>query len=146
MPNLGTVAHGFERERFLLRCTTKRVDHLQQTSLQTRTMPSDPVSLAGALEIIILGVTQPGAPFRPSDWADRLCGVMSIFGEDQRISYSPYVNPSVADGHKCVRVDTRLKALNPDAFAFLMGFARDNELRLHAPSEAPGLAAQGLRG
>jgi uncharacterized protein DUF3579 len=110
-------------------------------------MPSDPVFLAaGSLEIIILGVTQTGAPFRPSDWADRLCGVMSIFGEDQRISYSPYVNPSVADGHKCVRVDTRLKALNPDAFAFLIGFARDNELRLHAPGEAPGLVAEGFRG
>jgi hypothetical protein len=85
-----------------------------------------------------LASRQTGAPFRPSDWADRLCGVMSIFGEDQRISYSPYVNPSVADGHKCVRVDTRLKALNPDAFAFLMGFARDNELRLHAPRRGGG--------
>jgi hypothetical protein len=131
----------------LLRCTTKLVDCHQQPTLQTRTMPSDPMGLTlGSLEIIILGVTQTGAPFRPSDWADRLCGVMSIFGEDQRISYSPYVNPSVADGHKCVRVDTRLKALNPDAFAFLMGFARDNELRLHAPGDPPGLAAQGFRG
>ena len=75
-------------------------------------------------------------PFRPSDWADRLCGVMSIFGADQRISYSPYVSPAVADGHKCVRVDTRLRALNPDAFAFLMSFALDNELRLLTPGEA----------
>jgi uncharacterized protein DUF3579 len=131
----------------LLQCTTKLVDRHQQTTLQTRTMPSDPVGLTfGSLEIIILGITQTGAPFRPSDWADRLCGVMSIFGEDQRISYSPYVNPSVADGHKCVRVDTRLKALNPAAFAFLMGFARDNELRLHAHGDGPGRAAEGLRG
>jgi len=99
-------------------------------------MPSDPSGLMPAsLEIIILGVTETGAPFRPSDWADRLCGVMSIFGEDQRISYSPYVHPFLAEGHKCVRVDTRLKALNPDAFAFLMGFARDNELRLRTGSD-----------
>jgi hypothetical protein len=34
-----------------------------------------------------------------------------------------------------VRVDARLKALNPDAFEFLMGFARDNELRLRAGSD-----------
>jgi hypothetical protein len=112
-------------------------------TLQTRTMPSDSARLTiGSLEIIILGVTQTGAPFRPSDWADRLCGVMSIFGEDQRISYSPYVNPSVADGHKCVRVDTRLQALDPNAFAFLMGFARDNELRLHTPEGGLNGAAE----
>jgi hypothetical protein len=99
-------------------------------------MPSDPSRLMpGSLEIIILGVTETGAPFRPSDWADRLCGVMSIFSEDQRISYSPYVHPFLAEGHKCVRVDARLKALNPDAFEFLMGFARDNELRLRAGSD-----------
>jgi hypothetical protein len=91
--------------------------------------------MPGPLEIIILGVTETGAPFRPSDWADRLCGVMSIFGEDQRISYSPYVHPFLAEGNKCVRVDARLKALNPDAFEFLMGFARDNELRLRAGSD-----------
>jgi hypothetical protein len=107
-------------------------------------MPSDSSSFTlDSLEIVILGVTETGSPFRPSDWADRLCGVMSIFGEDQRISYSPYVNPSVADGHKCVRVDTRLKALNPDAFAFLMGFARDNELRLHPPLEGMSAAGEG---
>jgi hypothetical protein len=81
-------------------------------------------------EIVILGVTETGETFRPSDWADRLCGVMSIFGEDQRISYSPYVNPFVSGGRKCVRVDTRLEALNSAAFEFLMAFARDNELRL----------------
>jgi hypothetical protein len=99
-------------------------------------MPSDPSRLTpDSLEIIILGVTETGAPFRPSDWADRLCGVMSIFGEDQRISYSPYVHPFLAEGHKCVRVDARLKALNPDAFEFLMGFARDNELRLRPGSD-----------
>jgi hypothetical protein len=102
-------------------------------------MTSDSSDLVlGPLEILILGVTETGARFRPSDWADRLCGVMSIFGEDQRISYSPYVSPSVTEGHNCVRVDARLKALNPDAFEFLMGFARDNELRLY-PGDQVGL-------
>jgi hypothetical protein len=84
------------------------------------------------LEIVILGVTETGETFRPSDWADRLCGVMSIFGEDQRISYSPYLTPFVSAGRKCVLVDTRLETLNPAAFELLMGFARDNELRLRA--------------
>jgi hypothetical protein len=98
--------------------------------------PSSPLGTT-RLEIVILGITVTGAPFRPSDWADRLCGVISIFGEDQRISYSPYVKPMVAEGQRCVLVDTRLKTLNPDAFDFLMGFARDNELRLNAGADAP---------
>jgi hypothetical protein len=85
---------------------------------------------ASVLEIVILGVTETGETFRPSDWADRLCGVLSIFGEDQRISYSPYVKPFVSAGRKCVLVDTRLEALDSTAFDFLMGFARDNELRV----------------
>ncbi len=97
---------------------------------------------ASLLEIVILGVTGTGETFRPSDWADRLCGVMSIFGEDQRISYSPYVKPSVSAGRKCVLVDTRLETLNPAAFEFLMGFARDNELRLHAGSDEQPLVKQ----
>jgi hypothetical protein len=44
-----------------------------------------------ASEILIIGITESGSTFRPSDWAERLCGVMSLFGEDQRISYSPFV-------------------------------------------------------
>jgi hypothetical protein len=81
-------------------------------------------------EIVILGVTQTGAPFRPSDWAERLCGLVSQFSRDRRIRYSPYVTPIVADGIKCVVIDMRLKTAKPEAFAFLMGFARENGLML----------------
>ena len=80
-------------------------------------------------EIIIQGVTESGQPFRPSDWAERLCGMMSIFGEDSRLSYSPYLKPIMAAGIRCVVVDLRLEELDPDAFRFLLGFARDNELK-----------------
>jgi hypothetical protein len=34
------------------------------------------------------------------------------------------------DGHKCVRVDARLHALEPMAYKFLRGFAADNELQV----------------
>jgi hypothetical protein len=40
-------------------------------------------------EIVILGITESGATFRPTDWAERLCGVLSHFSGDQRIRYSP---------------------------------------------------------
>ena len=32
-----------------------------------------------AEEFFILGLTSNGRQFRPSDWAERLCGVMSCF-------------------------------------------------------------------
>ena len=86
-------------------------------------------------EIVIIGITESGSPFRPSDWADRLCGVVSLFEEEQRMSYSPYVRAALADGVRCVAVDVRLVQLNPAAFEFLLGFARDNELRVRHPKE-----------
>lgn len=81
-------------------------------------------------EIVIVGLTATGRPFRPSDWAERLCGCLSVFGEDQRIRYSPYVKPVVADGIKCVVVNRRLEDLDPIAYCFLVSFAKDNELQL----------------
>jgi hypothetical protein len=38
---------------------------------------------------LIRGVTLGGKPFRPSDWAERWCGVMSAFGSDGRLQFSP---------------------------------------------------------
>jgi len=84
----------------------------------------------GSPEIVIQGITDSGQPFRPSDWAERLCGMMSVFGEDSRLSYSPYLKPIMAGGIRCVVVDLRLEELDPDAFRFLVGFARDNELKM----------------
>ena len=82
------------------------------------------------VEILIVGVTTSGETFRPSDWAERLCGCMALFGEDQRINYSPYLKPIIASGIKCVVVDRRLEQMSPEAFQFLMSFCRDNELQV----------------
>lgn len=82
------------------------------------------------VEIIIVGITTNGEIFRPSDWAERLCGCMSLFGDDQRISYSPYLKPIIASGVKCVVIDRRLEQMSPEAFDFLMSFCNDNELQL----------------
>lgn len=79
-------------------------------------------------EIVILGITHSGAKFRPSDWSERLCGMMSVFSEDRHLSYSPYLKPIVAEGMNCVVVDCRLERLDPAAYGFLMDFVRDNEL------------------
>lgn len=78
---------------------------------------------------VIIGVTSDGKKFRPSDWADRLCGIMSAFGADHRMQYSPYVRPGCnLKGDKTVLVDARLYELEPLAFKFLLNFAKDNDL------------------
>ena len=53
-------------------------------------------------ELFIQGITKDGRTFRPSDWAERLAGVMSIFrpdgvaqGRSAHIGYSPYCVPRV---------------------------------------------------
>ena len=85
-------------------------------------------------DFIIQGLTGKGQLFRPSDWADRLCGIMSRFhpeartGYDRHLQYSPYVQPSMIEGVRSVRVDARLYALEPMAYHFLRSFASDNDL------------------
>src|SRR3954469_18795926 len=84
---------------------------------------------AEIVEFVIVGVTLDGNPFRPSDWAERLCGVMSAFGGDPRMQSSPFVHPVTANGVRCVVVDVRLEEIEPMAYRFLLSFAKDNELR-----------------
>ncbi|MDR3213926.1 MAG: DUF3579 domain-containing protein [Azoarcus sp.] len=80
---------------------------------------------------IILGATKEGEIFRPSDWADRLCGVMAAFGNDNRIKYSQFVRPGCSlTGLKTVIVDARLHRANPIAYQFVADFARDNNLQV----------------
>jgi hypothetical protein len=83
-----------------------------------------------AENFVILGVTLGGKRFRPSDWAERLCGVMSVFGSERRMTYSPYVQPGSRNGEKCVFVDGRIHDIEPMAYTFLVNFARDNELQV----------------
>ncbi len=80
--------------------------------------------------LVIVGRTQDGKKFRPSDWAERLCGVMSAFGTEKRMKYSPYVSPGEWEGDKCVFIDGILYELSPIAYRFLANFAKDNDLML----------------
>lgn len=77
---------------------------------------------------IIRGITAKGSRFRPSDWADRLAGAFAVIDPDNRMSYSPFVQPATLDGIRCVVVDKRLEATDPNAYRFLRTFAESNEL------------------
>jgi len=92
-------------------------------------MPGE-AQVTDVCEFVIQGLTQDGKPFRPSDWAERLCGVMSAFGGDHRMQYSPFVHPITANGIRCVVVDLRLEQVEPMAYRFLLSFAKDNELQV----------------
>ncbi|WP_280156623.1 DUF3579 domain-containing protein [Piscinibacter sp. XHJ-5] len=87
-------------------------------------------------QVFIQGITRDGKTFRPSDWAERLCGAMSCFrpegvrgGIGAFIGYSPYCVPRVINGVKCVIVNERLREIEPMAWDFVMNFARDNQLQ-----------------
>jgi Protein of unknown function (DUF3579) len=89
---------------------------------------------------VILGIKLDGKPFRPSDWAERLCSTLSVFGPDRRMRYSPHVRPVTIDGVSGVAVDGRLKELEPHSFRFLVDFAWDNKLRVRARGKAVAAA------
>lgn len=116
---------------------------LRQTPFDGEPM-SSPVS-AGVVSdtkttqrIVIQGVTKNGRAFRPSDWAERLCGIMSTFGGDQQMRYSPYVRPVMLDGVRCVVVEPSLIEVEPRAYRFLLDFAGDNELVVIDPTITDG--------
>ena len=87
-------------------------------------------------DLIIKGLTLSGQQFRPSDWSDRLCGVMSAFGADEQLRYSPLVTPALRDGLRCVIVRRELAALEPRLFRFFLSFAVDNELQITFDADA----------
>ncbi|MDB5873943.1 MAG: hypothetical protein JWQ07_3385 [Ramlibacter sp.] len=88
-----------------------------------------------AKEVFILGLTREGKTFRPSDWAERLAGVMSSFrpGGPQpgsHLSYSPWCIPTLIDGVKAVVVHSDLRDHDVMAWDFVINFARDNNLQV----------------
>ncbi len=88
-----------------------------------------------ANEVIILGITQSGRAFRPSDWAERLAGVMSQFRPGgprpgSHLGYSPWCVPNSVDGVRCVIVHRDLRDYDVMAWDFCMNFAKDNDLQV----------------
>ena len=94
-------------------------------------------------EVFIQGITKDGRQFRPSDWAERLAGVMSGFRPGgavpgSHLSYSPWCLPTSVGNVKCVVVHSDLRVAEPMAWDFLMNFARDNDLQVAEACTLPG--------
>jgi hypothetical protein len=112
----------------------------------------DKTSSAPANEFFIQGITSDGRTFRPSDWAERLCGVMSRFrpegtgGRHAHLQYSPYVRPTLLNGIKSVVVNEELRAIEPLAYHFVLDFARDNDLQVVSACLLPDRDHQKIMG
>jgi hypothetical protein len=81
-------------------------------------------------KVIIQGITQDGGKFRPSDWAERLCGAVATYGPGRRIIFHPNVKLASIDGIKCVVIDALLKEDDEMLFDFLTDFADENKLQI----------------
>jgi hypothetical protein len=78
--------------------------------------------------MVIRGVREDGGKFRPSDWIERISASLASFGADQRLNYSRAAQPCVIQGEKCLVVQRGLADADPEAFEFIMKFARSNRL------------------
>ena len=118
------------------------------------TTDSDPADAASRVDAVLWGITIAGRTFRPGDWTERLAGLTSAFGADQKLAYSPLVLPVSVRGVKALIVDCELAQREPRLYQFFLNFARDNELTLVFVAEAmrapqrlvpPGMDAIGPR-
>ncbi|WP_258187677.1 DUF3579 domain-containing protein [Trinickia symbiotica] len=81
---------------------------------------------------LIRGVTQGGKVFRPSDWPERLAGVIALFVREKKpavglAAYS-FAVPLVEEGVRGLSVAPELASVCPEAFDFVIRFAADNAL------------------
>ncbi|MDN7698962.1 DUF3579 domain-containing protein [Burkholderia semiarida] len=95
---------------------------------------------------LIRGVTRARKTFRPSDWPERLAGVITLFVGERRPGYpcalSRLAMPVVdGDGVKCLFVSDELREVCADAFEFAMRFAADNDLPVELQT-APALTVR----
>ena len=121
-----------------IRCNNGAVQHPPTHANTSATISK------GAKEVFIQGITHDGKTFRPSDWADRLCGVMSPFrpGGPQpgsHLTYSPWCIPTLINGVRCVVVNAELRESEPMAWDFAINFARDNGLQVAEACLIPDL-------
>ncbi|MCX4187554.1 DUF3579 domain-containing protein [Methylophaga sp. OBS4] len=88
-------------------------------------------------KVIIKGLTQDGGKFRPSDWAERLCGAVASYGPGRRIIFHPHVRLASIDSVKCVVIDAILEQKDEMLFEFLTDFAKENNLQVYRTNAFP---------
>jgi len=80
--------------------------------------------------LIIDGTREGGGRFRPSDWVERISASLASFGPDNRLRYSALVQPCIIQGQKCLVVTRKLNQTRPELYAFIISFAKQNQLHI----------------
>jgi hypothetical protein len=98
-------------------------------------MSKPTMSISG--KVVIQGITESGGTFRPSDWAERLCGAVASYGPGRRIIFHPNVKLAAMKGIKCVVIDASLEEEDEMLFEFLTDFAHENKLQILLTDQFP---------
>jgi len=69
--------------------------------------------------------------------------MLSTFGRDQRIRYSPLLYPMTVNGVKCISLDPELQQTHPEIYAYILQWAENNrlsviEMEIDEPKAANG--------
>ena len=99
-----------------------------ETQLET---PTSTEEVAGPKYILIKGQTTDGKKFRPSDWADRLMGCISLYTKEEKDKFDEIrdcICSTERDGFRGIVFEEKLIELVPMLYRFLNNFAKDNSL------------------
>lgn len=80
--------------------------------------------------LVITSVMENGEKFRPADWTERLSSTLASFQVDRRLRYAQGVQPCIIDGEPCLLVARWLESVDRNAYDFVIGFARTNQLKI----------------
>ena len=78
---------------------------------------------------IIVGANND-KPFRPSDWAGRICELGCLVQPSGIVQYSEELRPIKYNGFSAVFVDADLKTLRTEVWEQIMGFAQLHKLKV----------------
>ena len=84
--------------------------------------------------IVVVGVSPEGKVFRPTNWPERIAGLLSTF-EGHRIHYSPLLRPGqTKEGFGCIIMSTELLHHNKALYDYVISFSKENNLTLQTDS------------
>jgi hypothetical protein len=79
---------------------------------------------------IIAGSQNDQKPFRPSDWAGRICELGCFVQASGIVQYSEELRPIKYNGNSAVFIDADLKSFHEEVWEQVMSFARLYQLKV----------------
>ncbi len=78
----------------------------------------------------IIAGTNNDKPFRPSDWAGRICELGCFVQSSGIVQYSEELRPIKYNGNSAVFIDAALKTFHAEVWEQVMSFARLHQLKV----------------